>query len=72
MEKIYIKDDYITLSQLLKLTTLFASGGHIKLHIQDEGVYLNDQLEHRRGKKLFNQDIIRLHTGETFMIVQEK
>lgn len=71
MEKFVIKDTFITLNQLLKLTNLFDSGGFIKFYIRDEGVYVNDELEHRRGRKLYDQDIVKLKTGETFIIIKE-
>ena len=39
-EEIQIKDNFITLNQLLKLTNLFDSGGFIKAYINEEGVYV--------------------------------
>lgn len=71
MNKIMIKDEFITLGQMLKLTNLFQSGGHIKIFLQNEGVYLNDEVENRRGKKLYNGDKIKLPSGEHFIIVQQ-
>ncbi|HLR65194.1 MAG TPA: S4 domain-containing protein YaaA [Pseudogracilibacillus sp.] len=69
MEKISIKSEYITLGQVLKLTNIFDSGGMIKVYLQDEGVFVNDELEHRRGRKLYENDYLQLKTGESFMIV---
>ena len=66
--EIIIKDSYITLGQLLKLTNLFDSGGFIKMYINNEGVFVNDQLEHRRGRKLYENDVIKLKSGETFIV----
>lgn len=71
MEKITIKDKYITLGQMLKLTNMFDSGGFIKGYLQDEGVLVNDILENRRGRKLYVDDIVQLQSGETFIIVQQ-
>jgi len=68
MEEIRIDTEFITLSQLLKYMNLFESGGIIKLYLQDEGVYVNDELEHRRGRKLYNEDVIRLKSGETYIV----
>lgn len=68
---IFIKDEYITLSQLLKLTDQFPSGGVIKNYINEEGVFVNDELEFRRGKKLYHNDIVRLKTGEVFHVINE-
>lgn len=73
MEKnvIHIKGEYITLSQLLKLTNLFDSGGIIKNYINEEGVFVNDQLEFRRGRKLYHDDIVKLKSGEMFHVKNE-
>lgn len=73
MEKnvIHIKGEYITLSQLLKLTNLFDSGGIIKNYINEEGVFVNDQLEFRRGRKLYHNDIVKLKSGEMFHVKNE-
>lgn len=71
MEKIAIKDTYITLGQLLKLTNMFDSGGFIKVYLQNEGVLVNNELENRRGRKLYVNDVVQLHSGELFTIVQK-
>lgn len=71
MEEIVISDTFITLNQLLKRTNHFESGGFIKFYINDEGVYVNEELEHRRGRKLYHQDIVKLKTGETFIVIQK-
>lgn len=73
MEKnvIHIKGEYITLSQLLKLTNLFESGGTIKNYINEEGVFVNEQLEFRRGRKLYHDDIVKLKSGEMFHVKNE-
>lgn len=68
MEEIYIKDNFITVGQLLKLSNLFSSGGEVKHYILTEGVYINDKKEYRRGKKLFIDDIISLKSGESFIV----
>lgn len=71
MKKISIKDTYITLGQMLKLTNMFNSGGHIKVFLQDEGVLVNEEQENRRGRKLYNGDTIQLPSGDQFIIVQQ-
>ncbi len=68
---IHIKGEYITLSQLLKLTNLFESGGTIKNYINEEGVFVNEQLEFRRGRKLYHDDIVKLKSGEMFHVKNE-
>jgi len=68
MDKIWIDDKFITLNQLLKLTNLFDSGGFIKTYINEEGVYVNEDIEYRRGRKLYHDDVIRLKSNETFVV----
>ena len=68
MEEIRIEDKFITLNQLLKITNLFDSGGFIKTYINQEGVFVNKELEFRRGKKLYHNDIVKLKSNETFIV----
>lgn len=62
MEKkiVDIEETFITLGQLLKLESIIASGGMAKWYLSEHTVILNGELENRRGKKLFNGDIIQL------------
>lgn len=69
-EKIYIQTEYITLGQLLKLTNMFDSGGMIKHYLQQEGVLVNSEIEHRRGRKLYENDVVEVN-GHSFMICKE-
>ncbi len=71
-EKITIKDEYITLSQLLKLANIFESGGFIKNYLQDVGVHVNEKLEHRRGRKLYNGDTVNVENQIILQVVSEK
>lgn len=61
MEKIYINSSYITLGQFIKLLNIFDSGGMIKHFITEEGVLVNNALEHRRGRKLYKNDKIEIN-----------
>jgi len=67
-EEIWIEDTFITLNQLLKLANLFDSGGFIKQYINQEGVFVNDELIFQRGKKLFHNDIVKLKSNERFIV----
>lgn len=70
-EEIEIDTPYITLGQLLKLANVFESGGMIKNYLNEQGVIVNDQLEHRRGRKLYPNDLIVVENIASF-IVKEK
>lgn len=71
-EEIIIKDEYITLSQLLKLTNIFESGGFIKSYLQDVGVYVNEELEQRRGRKLYDGDIVNVENQIMLRVISKK
>lgn len=59
-QKIEIQTDYIELGQFIKLANIFESGGMIKNYLQTEGVFINGEREHRRGRKLYPGDIVTI------------
>ncbi|WP_462422078.1 S4 domain-containing protein YaaA [Salinicoccus sp. Marseille-QA3877] len=54
-----IFDDIITLGQFLKLEGIIGSGGQAKWFLSENVVYINDEVENRRGKKLQHGDVIK-------------
>lgn len=60
MEFIVIKDDYIKLGQALKLAGVAQSGIEAKFMIIDGKVKYNGEVEIRRGKKVYEGDIIEV------------
>lgn len=56
METIKIKDDYIKLGQALKVAGLVESGVDAKYAIQDGLIKVNDEVDVRRGRKLYEGD----------------
>jgi len=67
MEKLYIKDDFIKLGQALKLAGLVDSGAEAKELIEEGVVFVNDEPEMRRGRKLYKDDVVTLE-GESIQI----
>ncbi len=63
MEKheIKIKTESITLDQLLKWANIVTSGGEGKHLIQSGAVKLNGEVETRRAKKIFFNDVVCIH-----------
>ncbi len=57
MEAIQISDDYIKLGQAMKLANLVGSGVEAKMLIQDGKVKVNGEVDTRRGRKLYPQDV---------------
>lgn len=58
MEKIILRDEFIKLGQALKLAGLCDSGVDAKFAIQEGHVKVNGEVELRRGKKLYDGDMI--------------
>lgn len=61
MEKIKLKDDFIKLGQVLKLAGLVESGVDAKFAIQDGLVKVNGEVDERRGRKLYDGDIVEFN-----------
>lgn len=51
---IEIHDSYITLGQFLKVADIISSGGMAKPFLQQMEVFVNEEPENRRGKKLYD------------------
>lgn len=66
--RIEIRDTYITLGQFLKLANIISSGGMAKPFLEQMEVYLNGEPENRRGKKLYDQDVITIPNIGEFQI----
>ncbi len=56
--KFNLKDEYITLQQLLKACNVIDSGGQIKAWLAQNEVLVNAEPENRRGKKLRTGDVV--------------
>ena len=57
MQILTLRDEYITLGQLLKAAGLVESGSEAKVRIQDGEVKVNGETETRRGRKLYAGDV---------------
>ncbi len=67
VKEVRIKDEFIKLGQALKLAGEASSGIDAKILIQDGEVSVNDEVEYRRGRKLYKDDIFCFH-GKEFII----
>lgn len=70
-EGIQISTSYITLGQFIKLANIFDSGGMIKAFLNDQGVLVNNEVEHRRGRKLYVDDIVKIEQLGTYKVIGE-
>jgi ribosome-associated protein len=53
-----LKDEFITLAQLLKACDIVYSGGQAKEYLAYEEVLVNGEPENRRGKKIRRGDVV--------------
>lgn len=58
MKKVIIHSEYITLGQFLKFADIISSGAMAKHFLSENTVYVNGDLENRRGRKLYPDDEI--------------
>lgn len=70
MKKIKIVTEYITLGQFLKVADIIQSGGEAKSFLAFNEVYINDELDVRRGRKLRHGDKVVVE-NEEFIIENE-
>lgn len=59
-KKVSIYDEYITLSQFLKIVDLVQSGGEAKSFLLSKKVIINGEIDNRRGRKLRKNDLIEI------------
>lgn len=67
IQKIKIRDEYVTLGQFLKLADLISSGGEARFFLKENPVEINGEEDQRRGRKLYEKDVIRIN-GEVYEI----
>ena len=58
MEIIYLREDFIKLGQALKAAGFVDSGVEAKEVIQDGLVLVNGEVDTRRGRKLYEGDLV--------------
>jgi len=60
MKRIGIYTEYIKLDQFLKLAGIISTGGEAKSFIAERTVLVNGEVEKRRGRKLKQNDVIKI------------
>lgn len=74
MQTIYIETEFIKLDQLLKFSGIVQTGSDAKLFISDGFVYVNGEVETRRGRKIYDQMIVKaiIEGEETSVLVKKR
>lgn len=52
------ENKYVTLQQFLKLADFISTGGQAKFFLMENEVIVNGELETRRGRKLYEGDLV--------------
>ena len=71
-QKIFLETEFMTLGQLLKEINLISSGGQAKWFLAEETVFVDGELENRRGRKLYPGMMIEIPEVGTFFMVKNK
>ena len=66
--EIKIKDEFIKLGQALKLAGVVQDGVEAKYAIRDGIVKVNGEVDLRRGRKVYEGDVISFHDQEIKVI----
>jgi len=65
-------NEHIKLDQFLKLAQVVQSGGEAKHLIQSGLVMVNDEVETRRGRKLYHGDLVIVDDEELVVAIEEE
>jgi ribosome-associated protein len=63
-----IESEFITLGQFLKLAEVIQSGGMAKWFLQEYAIFVNNEPENRRGKKLRDGDLVDIPDFGSFVV----
>lgn len=69
-QKVFLKTDYMTLSQLLKEVNVISSGGQAKWYLAEQTVFVDGEPENRRGRKLYPGMMIEIPDEGTFFMAE--
>lgn len=67
-KNIYIDKEFVTLGQFLKIADIIGSGGMAKWYLSEHVIYVDEEEENRRGKKLYSGTVVEVPGHGTFMI----
>ncbi|MDZ4196629.1 MAG: S4 domain-containing protein YaaA [Candidatus Izemoplasmatales bacterium] len=70
MKTITIQTEYITLGQLLKYADIISNGGEAKSYLEANNVFVNNEQDQRRGRKLYPGDKVNITTKYALLIAK--
>ncbi len=60
MKELHITTDYILLHQAMKLLGIIPTGGAAKFFLLSHDVFVNNEKEEKRGRKLYPGDVFSI------------
>lgn len=69
---ITIHTEYIQLDQLLKWANIIASGGEIKMLLQEEMITVNDEICQTKRKKIYPGDCVAIPEEKIKLLVAKE
>lgn len=70
-QTLLLETEYMTLGQVLKELNVISSGGQAKWYLAENSVFIDGELENRRGRKLYAGMMIELPEEGTFFMVKK-
>lgn len=67
-KNITISSEFITLGQFLKHANIISSGGMAKGYLAEHTILVDNELENRRGKKLYPGTVVEIPGEGTFFV----
>jgi len=67
---VQIRTDYIQLGQFLKLAEVIDTGGMAKAFLAEVPIKINGELDNRRGRKLYPNDIVDIDGYGTYQVTR--
>ena len=68
---IKIDREFITLGQFLKHVNIISSGGMAKWYLCEHTILLDNEVENRRGKKIYPGSVVEIPDEGTYFIQAE-
>ncbi|UHA75363.1 S4 domain-containing protein YaaA [Paenibacillus sp. 481] len=69
MNDIEIRTEFIKLDTFLKLADCVSTGGQAKIYVAEGMVTVNGEREERRGRKLYNGDVVAVDDCGTYRVI---
>ena len=70
-ETVSIHTDYIQLDQLLKYANILATGGQVKVLLEEEQITLNGVLITEKRKKIYPNDVVTISNEVQITVMKE-